>query len=79
MRFHVQQEGYGDVSPQRLSFHNRQHQERQPGQQRDHEDALLQQLQRIPGQMGPTQKLEERSAKDQREVFRFSEHIIFGY
>ena len=29
--------------------------------------------------MRPTQKLEERAAQDQREVLRFSEHIIFGY
>ena len=37
------------------SFQRREHQQRQPGQQRDDDDALAHQPQRIVGQMRPTQ------------------------
>ena len=42
MHVHVQQEGHGHVPAQCMSFQSRKHQERQPGQQRDHEDTLPQ-------------------------------------
>lgn len=42
MHVNVHQEGHGHAPAQRVSFQSREHQERQPGQQRDHEDALLQ-------------------------------------
>ena len=77
MNLHVQQEGYGRAPAQRLSFQSREHQERQPGEQRDDDDALAHQLQRIAGQMRPAQKLEERPAQDEREVLWFSEDVVF--
>ena len=40
MNFHVQQERYGRAPAQRVSFQSREHQERQPGEQRDDDDAL---------------------------------------
>jgi len=65
VNLHVPQEGYSQVVVQHLSLQGRKHQERQPGQQRDDEDALTHQQQRIVGQVRPTQKLEERPAEDE--------------
>ena len=73
MNFHVQQEGYGRIPAEQLSFQNRERQERRPGKQRDDDDALVHQHQRIIGQVRPTQKLEERPAQDEREVPWISE------
>jgi hypothetical protein len=39
MNFHVQQERYRRTAAQQLSFQSREHQERQPGQQGDDDDA----------------------------------------
>jgi hypothetical protein len=78
MNFQVQQEGYGRVPAQQLSFQSRERQERQPYDQRDDDDASTHQHQRIVGQMRTTQKLEEWPAKDEREVLRIPGHIIPG-
>jgi hypothetical protein len=78
MHFHVPQERDGDVPTQRLAFQRREYQERQPGQQRDEEDAAVQEIQSSPGQMRPPQQLEERPAQDEREVPWLLEHICMA-
>ena len=78
VNFHVHQEGYGRTPAQHLSFQSREHQERQPGKQRDDDDASAHQHQRIVGQVRAAQKLEERPAKDEREVVRIRGHIVSG-
>ena len=79
VNFHVQQEGHGHAPAQHLSFQGREHQERQPGKQRDDDDALAHQHQRIVGQMRPAQELEERPAQDEREVLRIPEQTVTGH
>ena len=71
MNFHIQQEGYGGTSTQRLSFQGGEDQKRQPGEQRDHDDPSLQQFQRVSCEMGPTEKLEERPTQDERKIGGF--------
>jgi hypothetical protein len=78
VNLHVQQKRHGRTAAQHLSLQGRQHQERQPGQQRDDEDALAHQQQRVVGQVRPAQKLEERPAQDQREVRRLPEQTDAG-
>ena len=75
VNFHIQQKRYGRAAAQQVSFQSREHQERQPGEQRDDDDALAHQHQRIVGQVRPAQKLEERPAQDEREVRRIPEQI----
>ncbi len=57
----------GTAAPQ-VSFQRREQQKRQPGKQRDNDDALAHHHQRIVGQVRPAQKLEERAAQDEREL-----------
>jgi len=64
------------LPPQHLSFQSREQKERQPGKQRDDDDAPAQQLQRIVHQTRPAQKLEERPAQDEREVLRLPEQTV---
>ena len=73
VNLHVQQKGYSRTAAQHLPLQGREHQERQPGKQRDDEDALTHQQQRIVGQVRPAQELEERPAEDEREVRRVLE------
>jgi len=68
MNVHVQQEGYGGTSTQRLSFQSREDQKRQPGEQRDDQNPSSQEFQRISCEMGPTEKLKERPTQDEREI-----------
>ena len=70
VNFQVQQERHGRAPAQQLPFQSGEHQERQPGKQRDDDNTPPHQPQRIVGQMRPTQKLEERPAQDEREVLR---------
>jgi hypothetical protein len=49
MNFHVEQEGYCCGAAQRLPFHNRQQQERHPGEQREEDEASVHELERIAG------------------------------
>ena len=69
MNLHILRERARPRSPHRCPSRAREHQERQPGkQQRNEEDALAHQQQRIVGQVRPAQKLEERPAQDERKV-----------
>ena len=74
----VHQEGNGDASADQLSFQGREQQQRQPGQQRDDDDALARQFQRVVSQMRPKQELEERPPMDEREVRRVPEKAVTG-
>ena len=73
VNFDVHQERHGHAAAQQPSFHCREHQERQPGKQRDDDDSLAHHQQRIVGQVRPAQELEERPAQDEREVRRIPE------
>ena len=64
----VQQKRDGRPSAQRLSFQSREHQERQPRNQRNDDDALPYEHQRVVGEVRPTQKLEERPTQDDGEL-----------
>ncbi len=73
---HVHEERHGDVPAQHVSCECRERQQRQPGEQRDHDDAPACQHQRIVGEARATQQLEERSAQHQREI-RWSPPQVF--
>jgi hypothetical protein len=47
-----------------VTLHDGQHQQRQPGEKRDDEDASLEQFQRVAGQMRAPKKLIQRPAQD---------------
>ena len=68
MYLDVHQEGHPDrVTPDAPTQH-RQDQQGKPREERDHDDPANQQLQRVAGQAGPSDKLVQRAAQDQREV-----------
>ena len=75
VHFHVQQKGHDRTATQHLSLQSREQQKRQPGQQRDHDDALAHQQQRVVGEVCPAQKLEERPAQDQRKIRGIPERV----
>ena len=75
MNIHVQQEGYCDIVAQCLSFQSGEHQERQPGEQRDLENPPPQQLQCTTREMRPTEELKKGPPQDQREVSRFVDTV----
>jgi hypothetical protein len=75
VNFHVQQKRHGRTSAQHLPFHSGKQQERQPGKQRDDDDALAHQHQRIVREVRPAQKLEKRPAQDERKIRRIPERI----
>ncbi len=64
MRVPVPQKRNRYVSPQEVSLQSREHQQRQPGHQRDDEHASAHQLERIAGHVSAAQELEERPAQD---------------
>ena len=66
----VVEERQRDAGPG-VPFDDRQHEQRHPGQCRQHDQAAAQHLQRIAGQMRSPQELKEWPAKDQGEVGRF--------
>ena len=78
MRVHVEQKGHCCGAAQRLPFHHRQQQERHPGKQREEDETSAHELERIAGQMRPTQQLEERPAQDKREVLQGLERSMCG-
>jgi len=57
-----------EIAAEQMSFQRGQRQQRRPGDERQDQDAPLQQQQRIVGQSRPTQKLEDRTALHQREI-----------
>ena len=79
MYFHVQQERHGRAPAQQLPFQSREQQQRQPGEQRDDEDALAQQLSASSGQVRPAQKLEKRPAQDERKILGLLKILAYPY
>ncbi len=71
VHLHVVEERQLDAPAPGVSLRDRQGQQRHPGQQRQHDDAAAQQLQRVSGQTRPPPELIQRPAEDQREVVRF--------
>ena len=73
--------GRRGAAAQHLSLQSREQQKRQPGEQRDNEDPLQQELQTVSSKMRPTQKLEERPPQDERKLLGFKKirfvHIPF--
>ena len=65
----VEQEGHADRIAPGASAQHRQHQQGQPGDEREEQDPATQELERIPGQVGPPHHLVQRPAQDHREVF----------
>ena len=50
MQFHVAEERQRDAPAPGVSLRDRQQQQRHPGQQDEHDDAAVQQFQRVSGQ-----------------------------
>jgi hypothetical protein len=60
----VQQEGYGRHTFRQVPFKTRKDQKRKPCEQRDENNALSHQHQRIVGEVRPEQKLKEWTTQD---------------
>ncbi len=65
----VEQEGHADRIAPGATAQHRQHQQGQPGDEREEHDPATHELQGIPGQVGPPHDLVQRPAQDHREVF----------
>ena len=68
MHVHVEQERHLDAIAPRVSFSDRQSQQRQPRNECQSDHTTPQQFRHIAAKMRPPQKLKERSAKNQREI-----------
>src|SRR5262245_48092663 len=64
----VEQEGYGDISTERIPPECREYQQGQPGEQRQHHDATTEQVKSIIREMRSTEELVQRAAQNQREI-----------
>ena len=61
----VQQEWHGRTAAEQLSADGREQQQRQPGNERNDDDAPPLQRKRVVGQMRAPQQLEQRPAQDE--------------
>jgi hypothetical protein len=68
MHVHVEKERHLDGIAPRVSFGDRQSQQRQPGNERQSDHTTRHQVRRIAAKMRTPQELKERSAEDQREI-----------
>jgi hypothetical protein len=64
----VLEERHRDVATEQSSAGGRQHQQGQPGQERDHDDPPTLHGERVVGQARAAQQLVEGSAENQRKV-----------
>jgi len=71
----VLQKRHHDAAAHHLALERGQHQQRQPGDRSNDNDALPHHHQRVVGEVRPTQELKQRAAQDERELLRMREKI----
>jgi hypothetical protein len=70
LRVDVEQERDLDGGAPSRTLDDREHQQWQPGKQRDDDNAPLDKLERAAGETGTPEELEERATQNEREIVR---------
>jgi hypothetical protein len=79
MHVHVEEERHLDAIAPRVSFGDRQSQQREPRNDRQSDYATRHQVRRIAAKMHTPQELKKRSPEDQREIRRFWRERFYGF